>query len=155
MKTILSYILITLFAIFVGSQITEGVLLVPYWQSLSANEFYRYYNNFGHQINSFYTILTIIALLIPLFTVAYIKINKSKGINFAIISIAFAFLFLATFYIYFKDTNALFFASALNEIELKKELIIWSYWHWGRVILECISLFFLVLSFAKINKNKT
>ena len=153
MKPILSYILVAIFAIFVGSQITEGVLLLPYWKSLSANQFYEYYNNFGHQIAGFYTILTIIAVLIPVFVAIYCKIKNKKGFSFALTSTLLASLFLASFYVYFKETNQLFFQSALNEIELKNELIVWGYWHWGRVVLECLSLLFLILSFTKIDKT--
>ena len=152
MKPFLQFFLIVLFSVFIGSQITEGVLIVPYWQSLSAKEFYSYYNNFGHLIGGFYTILTIIALLIPLFTFFYCKFKKSKGLNFALVSALFAILFVASFYVYFKGANELFFQSTLNEIELKKELIIWSYWHWGRVVIECLSLLFLVLAFNKIKE---
>ncbi|CAN0460053.1 unnamed protein product, partial [Ectocarpus fasciculatus] len=43
MKNQLDYYLIALFSIFLGSQITEAMLLVPYWQSLSSSEFYSYY----------------------------------------------------------------------------------------------------------------
>ena len=59
MKPILLYILVAIFAIFIGSQITEGVLLLPYWKSLSATEFYVFYNNFGQKIGDFYTVLTV------------------------------------------------------------------------------------------------
>ncbi len=153
MKPVLLYILVAIFAIFLGSQITEGFLLLPYWKSLTANEFYKYYSNFGHTIGRFYKVLTIIAILIPLFITVYCKAIRSKGFNFALLSTFFAILFLASFYIYFKGTNELFFQSAFNENELKNELINWGYWHWGRVITECISLLFLVLSFTKIEEK--
>jgi hypothetical protein len=153
MKPILLYILVAIFAIFIGSQITEGVLLLSYWQSLTANEFYTYYNDFGHTIGRFYTVLTIIAVLIPLFVTIYCKIKRSKGFNFALLSTLSAFLFLASFYMYFKGTNELFFQSALSETKLKNELIVWGYWHLGRVIVECLSLLFLILSFTKIDKT--
>jgi hypothetical protein len=152
MKPILQFILIAIFSVFIGSQITEGILLLPYWQSLSINEFYVYYNNFGHIIGDFYTVLTVIAVLIPLFVAIYCKIKRLNGFNFALLSTLFAFIFLVTFYIYFKEANELFFKSVLNKNELKNELIIWGYWHWGRVIIECFSLLFLIFAF---NKMKT
>ena len=150
MKQFLYFLSVTVFSIFIGSQITEGALLVPYWRSLSSINFYSYYNEFGPFIGQFYTVLTIIAALIPIIISIYCKSTNSKALKFALISSFFAILFVSSFYIYFKDTNELFYKSILNDIELKNELVIWSYWHWGRVFIECLSLFFLILTFNKI-----
>lgn len=147
------FLLVAIFSIFIGSQITEGVLLVPYWQSLSAAQFYLYYADFGVLIGNFYTILTILAALIPLYILVYCLITKSKGTKFAFISTLFAVIFISFFYLYFKDVNALFFQNTFDDLELKKELIVWSKWHWARVFVECLSLLFLILSISQIKSN--
>jgi len=67
MKPYFLYFSVTVFSIFIGSQITEGVLLVPYWQSLTPDNFYAYYQEFGPSIGRFYTVLTIMAALIRVF----------------------------------------------------------------------------------------
>jgi len=152
MKQFLLFFLVTIFSIFIGSQITEGALLVPYWQSLSSIDFYSYYNEFGPFIGQFYTVLTIIAALIPIVISIYCKSINSNGLKFALISSFFAILFVSSFYIYFKGTNELFYQAAFNDVELKNELVIWSYWHWGRIFIECLSLVFLILSLIKIQK---
>ena len=140
---------ISIFAIFLGSQITEGVLLVPYWQALSATEFYSYYEKFGPAIGSYYTILTIAAELIPIaITVSYIK-AKHDGAHYALVSSIFAVLFIICFYVYFKNANELFYTRAFEEAELHNELITWSIWHWSRVGLEVISLAFLIKAFSR------
>ena len=156
MKQFLLFFSVTIFSIFIGSQITEGALLVPYWQSLSSNNFYSYYNEYGPFIGQFYTVLTIGAALIPIVISIYCKSNNSNALKFALISSFFAILFVSSFYIYFKGTNELFYQAALNDVELKNELVIWSYWHWGRIFIECLSLVFLILSLIKIqniNRN--
>lgn len=152
MKKFYLYTSIVIFSIFVGSQITEGFLLVPYWKSLSSNNFYSYYNEFGPSIGKFYTILTIVAALIPVSISIYCKSINSSGFKYALTSAFFALLFVSSFYIYFKGANELFYQSALNDIELKNELITWTYWHWARISIECISLAFLIMSIAKIQK---
>lgn len=153
LKQIISYISIVIFSVFVGSQITEGVLLVPYWQSLSSSEFYSYYKTFGPSIGKFYTVLTIIAALIPIFLMIYCKVKKSPAFNSALVSSIFAILFISAFFIYFKGANELFYNSALSDTALKRELVTWSYWHWGRIIIEIISLAFLIMSIAKFQKK--
>lgn len=149
MKNQLNYYLVAVFSIFVGSQITEGVLLVPYWQALPAVEFYSYYEQFGPAINLYYTILTLIALLIPVGVSVYGYLTRSKGFRHAVISSVFAVLFVSCFYVYFKETNQSFYQSAFSAGELKNELVSWAQWHWGRVVLECLSLSFLILAIAK------
>jgi len=153
MKQVLPYALVAIFSTFVGSQITEAVLLVPYWQSLSATDFYSYYNEFGPSIGRFYTVLTIMAALIPISLSLYFKKINSNAFKLALISSFFAILFVSSFYIYFKGTNELFYQGAFSDVELKNELVTWSYWHWGRIILEFISLIFLIFSLNKIQNN--
>lgn len=149
MKNQFNYYLVAIFSIFLGSQITEGILLVPYWQSLSVVDFYTYYAAFGPGIGQYYTILTISAAIIPIGVSFYLYSSKSNNLKYALISSIFAILFIVCFYIYFKNTNQLFYESAFNEADLKSELITWSIWHWGRVVLEFISLVFLIVAFRK------
>lgn len=151
MKSQAKYYLIAIFSIFLGSQITEGFILLPYWQSLSASEFYSYYEKFGPSIGQFYTILTITAALIPIALSIYYMRTKSSKLRYSLISTLFAILFVACFYIYFKGTNELFYQSAFNEEDLRRELVTWGKWHWGRVIIESLSLVFLILA---VSKNK-
>lgn len=154
MNQFIHYVLITIFSIFIGCQITEGVLLVPFWQSLPPADFYSYYNEFGPSIGLFYSVLTIIAAIIPIFLAVYCWLTNSKAFRFALLSSFFAILFVSSFYMYFKDANELFYQSALSDIELKTELVTWSYWHWGRILVEFVSLGFLILSLIKIQNNK-
>lgn len=155
MRPFLLYLSIAIFSIFIGSQITEGVLLVPYWKSLSTNDFYAYYQQSGPSIGQFYTILTVVAALIPISISIYCKQINSKALKFALISSFCAILFIACFYVYFKGTNELFYQASLSDLELKKELITWNYWHWGRIVVELISLFFLILTLVKIDAHHT
>lgn len=154
MKHLLLFLSVAVFSIFVGSQITEGVLLVPYWQSLSANEFYDYYAAFGPSIGRFYTILTVIAAIIPLIVSVYCRSIHSKALVFAFISSFLAILFVSSFYVYFKGTNELFYQEFFDDMALKNELIVWNYWHWGRVFLELLSLGFLMTALIKITKEQ-
>ncbi|MGB1247662.1 MAG: hypothetical protein ACPG4Z_02165 [Chitinophagales bacterium] len=159
MKRVLLFLSIVVFSIFVGSQITEGFLLVPYWKMLSPAEFYEYYASFGPSIGKFYTVLTIIAALIPISLSAYCFFYKSQGLKYAIASTFFAFLFVGLFYVYFKGVNQQFYNAVFNAGQLKDALNTWEYLHWLRVFFEILSLFFLILainvSSLKEDSNKT
>jgi hypothetical protein len=153
MKSFLLYFSVAIFSIFIGSQITEGALLVPYWQSLSSAEFYAYYAEFGPGIGKFYTVLTIVAALLPVGIAIYAKRIDAGAFKLALASSFFAVLFITCFYVYFKGTNELFYQAAFSEAELKAELVTWSCWHWGRVGIEFASLVFLMLSLRKLNRS--
>ena len=142
MHRIIFYLSIIVFSIFLGSQITEGLLLIPYWKSLSIIEFYEYYSKFGPQIGKFYTILTIIAILIPISISIYCFLNKLSALKYSVVSSFFAFLIIAIFYIYFKDTNQQFYEASFDASQLKSVLKSWQLIHWLRVLFEIISLIF-------------
>lgn len=147
-----AFYLVAIFAIFLGSQITEGVILVPYWQSLPAKEFYSFYQQFGPPIGQFYTVLTIIAALIPLSVTLFLFLKKSPAFKYALASTIFALLFVASFYSYFKGANELFYQATLNEELLAMELIRWEKWHWSRIVIELLSLICLILAFSSHEK---
>ena len=151
MKLRSSYLLVAIFSLFVGSQITEGIILVPYWQSLSAQEFYAYYKEFGPLLGQFYTPLTIVAALIPIILSIICFFKKSSALPYFLVSTFFSFLFIACFYLYFKDANELFYQAALQEEDLRQELLVWNRWHWSRIGLELLALISLIFAFQKLH----
>ncbi len=148
------FLLIITFSIFLGSQITEGILLVPYWQYLSSTEFYEYYSKFGPLIGKFYTILNIVAILIPISISIYCLFNKLPSFKYSAISSFFALLIIAIFYIYFKGTNQQFYEAYFDVNQLKSALKSWEFMHWLRVLFEIISLVFLIIALTLNNIDK-
>ncbi|TCI84711.1 DUF1772 domain-containing protein [Tenacibaculum sp. M341] len=153
MNRILYFTLIAVFSIFLGSQITEGFLLVPYWQTLSNTEFHEYYTKFGPTIGKFYTVLTIIAVIVPITVTIYCFYKKSKALKYATASTLFAILIIVMFYGYFKNINHQFYNTILETPQLTSELKKWAFWHCLRVFFEVISLFFLMLTFNRLQKK--
>jgi hypothetical protein len=71
MFEILTVLSSAVLGVFLGAQITEGVLFVPYWKSLAAKDFFELHKVFANKIYQFFAPLTIAATLIPLGTIAY------------------------------------------------------------------------------------
>lgn len=156
MNRIIYFLSIAIYAVFLGSQITEGCLLIPFWKTLSTSEFYEYYAQNGPTIAKFYSILTVIASMIPLSICLYCSFVRSRALKFAILSTVFSLVVIALFYGYFKDVNIQFYTSAYSAIELKTVLKTWGYWHWSRVIFIMISLIMLELCFdVLMNEQKS
>lgn len=153
MNRILILLSIAVFSIFLGSQITEGCLLVPYWKSLSTSEFYDYYFEFGPNIGKYYSILTIIAALIPVCFSFFCFYKKSRALKYSLSSAFFAILVISLFYFYFKDANQQFYAKAFDSDQLKSELVTWGRWHWLRVVIESITLTLLIVASSILTKE--
>ena len=146
MHRILGFCLVALYSVFLGSQITEACLLVPYWKSLSPLEFYEYYSQFGRLIGRFYTILTVISTMTTVYISIHCFAKSSRARNFTLISCFFVIAYIALFYIYFKGANQKFYIASFNSHQLKTELENWQCCHWLRVTFEFLTLTFLILA---------
>jgi Domain of unknown function (DUF1772) len=135
---VLSVFLLGLLA---GALWAEGALLVPYWKTLSAQEFYRLHPEYAPRLFRFYAPITITAPITALLVaVMSFWINdNAKGLF--ILSALLANSLIAIYFIYFRDTNAAF-SRAIIAIELlPQELERWGNWHRVRVCI-CVLAFF-------------
>lgn len=125
--------------IFLGAQIAEAVLFVPYWKALAPEEFFEFHKTYGAKIHKFFAPLTIAATLLPLCTVGYNLIltnnNKVLFLLMGISTIAFFF----TYFLYFKKANNGFAERSISNENLPQELVRWGNWHWGRICFEAIA----------------
>lgn len=131
--------------IFLGAQIAEAVLFVPYWKTLSADDFFELHKTYGKKIYQFFAPLTIISTVLPLCTVVYgLMIGSKDAVILWLIGI-FTLLFFSTYFLYFKKANKSFAEKSLSTAELPRELIRWGNWHWGRIFCEFIAFLGLLI----------
>jgi hypothetical protein len=125
--------------IFLGAQITEGVLFVPYWKALPPKDFFELHQTYGKKIYSFFAPLTIIATLIPLLTLGYgFSTNTHSNLPLILMGL-FTALFFSTYFLYFKRANKLFTEASISYEDLPAELNKWGNWHWGRIVFEFLA----------------
>ena len=125
--------------ILLGAQLTEAVLLVPYWKTMSANDFFTHHQTFGRKFHQFYAPLTIVATLLPLVTVGVHLAMQTEYI-FILGCLALNTLaFFSTYYLFFKKANGEFAQRSFSDQDLPQKLAHWENWHWGRVCLETIA----------------
>lgn len=125
--------------IFLGTQIAEGALLVPYWKSLSPQAFFDLHKIQGPKIYRFFAPLTIAATLIPLGTICLGILVRDKVGTFHVLTGLFTLCFFSTYFLFFKKANKEFAEASISPSELPSALRRWGNWHWGRVILEMIA----------------
>ena len=129
----------SILGVFLGAQITEAVLFVPHWKTLSADDFFELHKTYGKKIYQFFAPLTIIATLLSLITTAYSFVNQSDNpILFGLMGFSTA-AFFSTYFFYFKKANKSFADRSITDIELPLELRRWGNWHWGRICFEIIA----------------
>jgi len=122
--------------IFVGTQIAEGALFVPYWKNLHTAEFFELHKTYGPKIYKFFAPITIGATFIPVVAAIYSVVTNAEGQVASIVTAALCLMFFFTYPLYFKKANKSFADASLSEAELPKELIKWGKWHWARVYME-------------------
>lgn len=125
--------------IFLGAQLAEAVLIVPYWKTLSSDSFFELHQTYGHRLYQFYAPLTIAATIFPITTFVHSLLNKSKTDILMWLMFIFTLLFFATYYIYFKEANLGFAERTISNEALQMELAKWGNWHWVRVFCEGVA----------------
>src|SRR5512139_415517 len=66
----LRWVAAAILGIYAGSMLTEGGVLVPFWRSLPATEFLRWYGANAGRLNGFFGAVTIASLLLALLAAA-------------------------------------------------------------------------------------
>ena len=135
---------------FLGTQITEAILIVPYWKSLAPNDFFQLHKIYGKKIHRFYAPITIVATVIPLTTSLYIIQTSNTMQWIAFCMGIFTLAFFSTYFLYFKKANKSFANRNINDNQLLYSLKEWEHWHWIRIVFETISF---VCSLILLVKN--
>lgn len=125
--------------IFLGAQIAEAVLFVPYWKALSPDEFFELHKTYGKKIYRFFAPLTIAATVIPLITAGYSFVFQLEDYILSGLMGFSTLAFFMTYFLYFKKANKSFANRSLNDGALPDELVRWGRWHWGRICFEAIA----------------
>lgn len=125
--------------IFLGAQIAEAGLLVPYWKTLKADDFFQFYQRYGKKIQQFFAPITIIATVVPLMTTIYHLINQQEHqLLLGLMGIS-TLAFFSSYFLYFKKANKRFSDRNLPNEILSAEITRWGNWHWGRICFEGIA----------------
>jgi hypothetical protein len=140
---------IAVLGVFAGSMATEAFLLVPFFRSLSAKEFYALHPGFGPRLYQYYAPVTISATITPLVTAgATTFVDAGSSWPFWLVVII-SLSILAIYFLYFRQANLAFAEQRVAEADLERELTRWSRVHLFRTVLAFVS--FLVSIFAALN----
>jgi len=132
--------------IFFGAMLTEGLVLVPYWRSVPAGDFYTWYGANDKRLLGFFGPLTWLAALSALAAAGISLWTTHPGRWYAVAAAACALVVVAMFFFYFERANASFSLGKMPADELRVELDRWAAWHWVRNGLSLAALTAAVLA---------
>jgi hypothetical protein len=124
----------TVIGLYAGSLLTEGVILVPYWRRMTAEDFFSKHGEMGPSLFKYFAPLTSLAVGLSVLTAIMMGGRH-------IIAAALCVSALIIFFLYFKKANASFADHSLPNDKLKDELAKWSAWHWGRTVIIIAALY--------------
>lgn len=132
--------------IFLGAMLTEGLVLVPYWRSLPAEDFYSWYGANDKRLLGFFGPLTWLAALSALAAAGISLWTTHPGRWYAVAAAACTLAVVSMFFVYFERANASFSLGTMPANELRVELDRWAAWHWMRSGLSLAALTAAVLA---------
>ena len=135
---ILSIATTSVLGVFAGSLVTEAMLLVPYWRTLTMAQFYALHHDFGPRLFRYFAPLTILATLLPIASAGRGFLGAGQHDPIAWLSAALTVAVTLSFPLYFKAANQAFADRKLNETELPRELARWDRVHTVRTVLALL-----------------
>lgn len=131
---ILSTVTTSVIGLYAGSLLTEGVILVPYWQRMSPEDFFSKHGEMGPSLFKYFAPLTSLAVGLSVLTAIMMGGRHMLAAGLCVSA-------LIIFFLYFKKANASFADHSLPNDALKTELAKWAGWHWARTIIIIAALF--------------
>ncbi len=126
--------------VFLGANITEGFVLVPYWRSLSPGEFFAWYAANDRRLLAFFGPLTATTALLVLAAAVVAFWTRDAGRWPAVAAAALMVVAVLMFPAYFQQANARFAVATVAPADLPAELARWATWHWVRTVISAGAL---------------
>jgi hypothetical protein len=140
---------VALLGLFAGAMLTEGMVLVPYWRSVPAEQFFAWYAGNHQRLVGFFGPITWLAGIGALVTAGMAWWHAEPGRWFCLASAFAVMLAVATFFVYFSQANQGFLSASVLPRNLSYELQRWACWHAWRTALALFALISALLAWRK------
>jgi hypothetical protein len=125
--------------VFFGSQLTEGLVLVPYWRALPPEEFLRWYAANDARLVRYFGPLTTVTALLAVAAALVTWWQGHPGGATTLLAAAIMIAIVASFFVYFERANRSFATAAITAPAVDGELARWNAWHWMRTLLAGVA----------------
>jgi len=128
-----------LLGLLAGALLAEGALLVPYWRTLSPEQFYALHPTYGPRLYRFYAPLTIAAPVAALLSAGLASAVGGDRVAAAWAAALLVLALLACYGLYFRRANDEFARRAVAPGDLPAALARWAAWHRARVVIAILA----------------
>ena len=126
--------------VFLGANIAEAALLVPFWREQEAPAFFAWYAANDKRLIGFFAPLTTACAVVVLAATAVAFVADHPGRWAALAAAVLVAAAAAMFPLYFRDANARFSAASVPAAELPAALASWGALHNVRVAIVAVAL---------------
>ncbi|MEM7135783.1 MAG: hypothetical protein AAF500_04345 [Myxococcota bacterium] len=130
-----AFVSVVLLGMTAGAMLAEAAVLVPYWQSLSATEFFDWYGLHAGLLVDFYSPLEVGSAVGALATAVLSSVRSRPDARAWWIAAVLSLLVIGMFFMFFEEANAEFADRSVPGAELPAALGTWARWQWGRVAI--------------------
>jgi hypothetical protein len=138
--------------IFVGSMLTEGLVLVPFWQSLAPGDFLTWYAANDQRLLDYFAPLTVVAALLPLAAAVLSLWVGHPNRWYAVFAFVVMAVIVAMFPLYFQGVNQSFSTASIAPSDVAPALERWAAWHWVRTALSVAALVAALLALSRSDR---
>jgi hypothetical protein len=145
--SLLQLLSVACLGVFAGAMLTEGFVLVPYWRSLPAADFFAWYAANDRRLLAYFSPVTSVTAVVVLATAAVSMWTGHPGRWASAVACIATLATVAMFFVYFESANASF--SAASTQDLAAELSRWAAWHNARIALSLVALICAMLTLQR------
>ena len=135
MKSIVGVLAACALGLAAGAMLAEGAVLVPWWRSLPAESFLRWYADNGARLFAFFGPLEIVSAGLAVGAGALYARERGAARRLFVVAAVLAATVLGLFPLYFEEVNASFEMGSIPLERVPGELARWALWHWARTVL--------------------
>ena len=131
----IAFMTVVILGLSAGAMLTEAIAFVQFWQTLSPNDFLKWFAENAPLLAKFFGSLQTASAIFILITTVVFWIQGRRGKYFAALSAMLIVAVLLTFFLYFQQANNNFITSAVALDDVKYQLSQWAFWQWIRTAL--------------------
>ena len=136
MRAAVAFIAAATLGLAVGAMLAEGAVLVPWWRSLPAAAFLRWYADNASRLFAFFGPLEIASAALAVVACLF---QQAEARRCFAISAVLAVAVLGLFPLYFQAANATFETGSIPVERVPVELERWAAWHWARTAIGLVA----------------
>ncbi len=134
-STLVSFVTVVILGLSAGAMLTEAVVLVQFWHSLSPSEFLKWFAENEAALVPFFGSLQTGSVILILATTALFWFQDHRGKYLSALSTLLVVAVIIIFFLYFQKANASFVTASVALDDVKNELSRWAFWQWIRTAL--------------------